>query len=213
VDEVEHLVFSPFWEVPRTIAMEEIVPKAIEDSTYLKRNRYVLVKGYAESAPVVAADTASIARIGRSVRVRQLPGDYNSLGRVKFMLPNDLNIYLHDTNEKHFFKRSERALSHGCIRVSEPNRLAEWILRGDTAWTPERMKKAMKSDTPEIVPLSEHIPVLIVYHTAAVDERGVLRSYRDVYKLNDELRELLARGFPYQRLPRRSSIDSATGTR
>ncbi|MGQ0648231.1 MAG: L,D-transpeptidase family protein [Gemmatimonadaceae bacterium] len=199
VDEVEHLIFSPYWEVPTTIAMEEIVPKLEKDSTYLQRNRYVLVRGYSDSAPVIAADTSSIRKIGKSVRVRQLPGDYNSLGRVKFMLPNHLNIYLHDTNEKHFFKRADRALSHGCIRVSEPRRLAEWILRTDTAWNDERMKKAMKADKPEKVRLTEHVPVLIVYHTAAVDEDGLLRSYRDVYKYDDELQQLLSRGYPYTR--------------
>lgn len=198
-DEVEHLVFSPYWEVPTSIALKEILPKARSDSTYLRRNNYVLLKGYAESAPVVAPDTATIARIGRSIRVRQLPGDYNSLGRVKFMLPNHLNVYLHDTNEKHLFRRADRATSHGCIRVAEPVRLAQWILQGDTAWTPDRMKKAMKAAAPEKVPLASHVPVLIVYHTAAVDERGILRSYKDVYKHDEELQQLLSRGFPYPR--------------
>jgi murein L,D-transpeptidase YcbB/YkuD len=140
-----------------------------------------------------------MARIGQSVRVRQLPGDYNSLGRVKFMLPNHLNIYLHDTNEKHLFRREVRAFSHGCIRVSEPRRLAEWLLQTDTAWTVDRMRKAMKSDTPERVPLGDHVPVFIVYHTASVDEHGVLRSYPDVYRHDKELADLLAQGIPYAR--------------
>ncbi|MBK8249970.1 MAG: L,D-transpeptidase family protein [Gemmatimonadetes bacterium] len=195
VEEMEHVIFSPYWEVPQTIAKDEIVPKATKDSTYLVRNRYVLVRGYSEKAPVVTPDSASLARIGKSVRVRQLPGDYNSLGRVKFMLPNDLNIYLHDTNEKHLFKRTTRALSHGCVRVAEPQKLAQWVLAGDTAWSLDRMKKAMKAEKPELVKLSEHIPVLLVYHTAAVDTAGVLRSYQDVYKYNDELVALLAKGY------------------
>ncbi|MBL8958968.1 MAG: L,D-transpeptidase family protein [Gemmatimonadetes bacterium] len=195
VEEMEHVIFSPYWEVPQTIAKDEIVPKATKDSTYLVRNRYVLVRGYSDNAPVVKPDTASLARIGKSVRVRQLPGDYNSLGRVKFMLPNDLNIYLHDTNEKHLFKRTARAFSHGCVRVAEPQKLAQWVLAGDTAWSLDRMKKAMKAEKPELVKLSEHIPVLLVYHTAAVDTAGVLRSYSDVYKYNDELATLLAKGY------------------
>ncbi len=195
VEEMEHVIFSPYWEVPQTIAKDEIVPKATKDSTYLARNRYILVRGYSESAPQVKPDTASLARIGKSVRVRQLPGDYNSLGRVKFMLPNDLNIYLHDTNEKHLFKRTTRALSHGCVRVSEPQKLAQWVLAGDTAWSLDRMKKAMKAEKPELVRLSEHIPVLLVYHTAAVDADGVVRAYKDVYKYDDELAALLARGY------------------
>ncbi|MBC7897249.1 MAG: L,D-transpeptidase family protein [Cytophagaceae bacterium] len=198
-DEVEHLIFSPFWEVPKTIALDEIVPKIAKDSTYLARNRYILVRGTSDTAKALAPDSATIAKIGKSVRVRQLPGDYNSLGRIKFMLPNHLNIYLHDTNEKQFFKRDERALSHGCIRVSEPTRLAQWILDGDTAWTEERMKKAMKQEKPETVHLSSHIPVLIVYHTAGVDDHGMLRSFKDVYKYDAELEKLLAVGFPYRR--------------
>lgn len=198
-DEVEHLTFSPYWEVPQTIALGEIVPKIRSDSTYLARNRYVLVRGNSDTAKALTPDSATIAQIGRSVRVRQLPGDYNSLGRIKFMLPNHLNIYLHDTNEKHFFKRDARALSHGCIRVAEPTRLAQWILGGDTTWTDERMKKAMKQDMPETVRLSSHIPVLIVYHTAGVDDDGVLRSFTDVYRYDEELEKMLGRGFPYAR--------------
>lgn len=195
VEDMEHVIFSPFWEVPQTIAADEIVPKARKDSTYLARNRYVLVRGYANNAPQVSPDSTTLARVGKSVRVRQLPGDYNSLGRVKFMLPNDLNIYLHDTNEKGFFRRETRALSHGCVRVSEPQRLAEWVLKGDTAWSLDRMKKAMKAEQPELVRLSEHIPVLLVYHTAAVDDAGVVRSFKDVYEYDEELEQLLSRGF------------------
>ncbi len=198
-DELEHIIFSPYWEVPQTIAVDEIVPKATEDPKYLTRNRYVLVKGYSDSAPVVPADSAALAAVGRSIRVRQLPGDYNSLGRVKFMLPNHLNIYLHDTNEKHLFQNGQRAYSHGCVRVSEPKLLAEWALRADTAWSAERMQEAMKAKDPQKVELSEPIPVMIVYHTAAVDEAGVLRAFRDVYELNKDLTEQLGRGFPYTR--------------
>ncbi len=199
VEDMDHVIFSPYWEVPQKIAADEIVPKAIKDSTYLARNRYVLVRGYSDKAPRVKPDSSTLARVGKSVRVRQLPGDYNSLGRVKFMLPNDLNIYLHDTNERGFFKRDARALSHGCVRVSEPQKLAEWVLRGDTAWSLDRMKKAMKAEQPELVRLSEHIPVLLVYHTAAVDTDGVVRSFKDVYAYDTELEQLLSRGFGSQR--------------
>lgn len=198
-DEMEYIIFSPYWEVPQTIAVDEIVPKVLSDSTFLQRNRYILVKGYSDSAPQVPPDSVSLAGVGRSVRVRQLPGDYNALGRVKFMLPNHLNIYLHDTNEKHLFERSQRAFSHGCVRVSDPNRLAQWALSSDTAWTLQRMKEAMKRTDPEKVELAEPIPVMIVYHTAAVDGDGVLRAYRDVYKLDVELSELLEAGYPYAR--------------
>lgn len=198
-DEMEHIIFSPYWEVPQTIAVDEIVPKVFSDSTFLQRNRYVLVKGYSDSAPQVPADSASLAGVGKSIRVRQLPGDYNALGRVKFMLPNHLNIYLHDTNEKHLFERGQRAFSHGCVRVADPNRLAEWALSSDSTWTLQRMKEAMKRTEPEKVELAEHIPVMIVYHTAAVDGDGVLRAYRDVYKLDGELTELLEKGYPYAR--------------
>lgn len=197
-DELEHIIFSPYWEVPQSIAVEEIVPKVATDSTYLRRNRYIVVKGYSDSAPRVAPDSATLAGIGTAFRVRQLPGDYNSLGRVKFMLPNHLNVYLHDTNEKHLFQQPQRAFSHGCVRVAEPTRLAEWALRNDAGWTTDRMQAAMKADQPEKVELAEAIPVMIVYHTGAVDEGGVLRSYRDVYKLDAELSDLLAKGYPYR---------------
>ncbi len=190
-DEMEHIIFSPYWEVPQTIAVDEIVPKASTDPEYLSRNRYILVKGYSDSAPRVVPDSTSLAAVGTSVRVRQLPGDYNSLGRVKFMLPNHLNIYLHDTNEKHLFQQARRAYSHGCVRVAEPTKLAEWVLRSDSVWTSDKMRDAMKAKDPEKVELAEPIPVMIVYHTAAIDDGGVLRAYRDVYEFNKDLTDSL----------------------
>lgn len=199
VDELEHLIFSPYWEVPTSIATKEIIPKALADPTYLSRNRYILVRGTSATAKPLPTDSATIMRIGKSVRVRQLPGDYNSLGRIKFMLPNSFNIYLHDTNEKGFFRRDARALSHGCIRVSEPTKLAQWILRSDTAWTPQRMKEAMKQDEPEKVQLESHVPVFIVYHTAFATDDGKVQTFKDVYKYDDDLYLRLSRGYPYPR--------------
>jgi murein L,D-transpeptidase YcbB/YkuD len=111
------------------------------------------------------------------------------------MLPNDMDIYLHDTNQKAYFRRADRALSHGCVRVSRPQQLAEWVLRDDTTWTAERIANAMKAPKPERVQLAEHIPVLLVYHTAAVDDRGIVRAFKDVYQYDQELDTLLARGF------------------
>jgi murein L,D-transpeptidase YcbB/YkuD len=178
-DEMEHIIFSPYWEVPQTIAVDEIVPKATIDPDFLARNRYVLVKGYSDSAPQIPADSASLAGVGRNIRVRQLPGDYNALGRVKFMLPNHLNIYLHDTNEKHLFQRTQRAFSHGCVRVSDPNRLAEWALSSDSTWTIERMREAMTRKDREGGARRAHSRH-DRHHTAAVDADGVLRAYRDV---------------------------------
>ena len=197
--DLEYLSFSPYWEVPKSIARKEIRPNAMRDPSYLVRNRYVLVKGDAESSPMVASNAANIAAIGATTRVRQLPGDQNSLGRVKFMLPNPHNIYLHDTPTQSAFDRVRRDLSHGCIRLVDPKSLALWVLRDQPEWTSEKVDSAMSRESPLNVRTSEKIPVLILYSTAVAQLDGELRLYRDIYGHDKRLIALLARGFPYSR--------------
>lgn len=197
--DLEYLVFAPYWEVPPSIMVKEIRPKAVADPSYLSRNGYVLARGYSQNPPTVPHTPENIAQIGRAIRVRQLPGKGNSLGRVKFMLPNRHNIYLHDTPVQQAFSRYRRDISHGCIRLADPVRLAAWVLRDLPDWTPERLDEALNRTEPLNVPLTERIPVLIVYASAVVDQDQGVRFFPDIYKHDRALAQLLARGYPYTR--------------
>jgi murein L,D-transpeptidase YcbB/YkuD len=194
-EELRYLIFRPYWEVPPSIMRDEIRPKAMADSTYLMQHYYELVRG----DTVVAPTPENVIAIGRSVRVRQLPGPWNSLGSVKFMLPNNLNIYLHDTPARSLFDRARRDFSHGCIRVADPVLLAELVLRDQPAWTPARIRAAMSASTPMQVNLGRRIPVLVLYGTAIARENGQVFFYQDIYGHDKALQRMLAAGYPYPR--------------
>lgn len=132
-----------------------------------------------------------------SARVRQKPGPTNSLGGVKFIFPNAFNVYLHDTPSQGAFDRARRDLSHGCIRLSEPARLAEFLLRDQAGWDATRITAAMQRSTPEQVNLSRPVPVHIVYATAVAREDGTVRFFDDIYGHDRTLKLLLAKGYPY----------------
>jgi murein L,D-transpeptidase YcbB/YkuD len=113
--------------------------------------------------------------------IRQLPGPKNSLGKVKFLFPNSFDIYLHDTPAKSLFSSDKRAFSHGCIRLSDPVKMARYVLRNQSEWTPERIDEAMNRGQEQFVRVKNPIPVLITYYTAWVDENGVLNFRDDIY--------------------------------
>ena len=120
-------------------------------------------------------------------KIRQLPGDKNSLGRVKFLFPNSFNIYFHDTPAKSLFNQDKRAYSHGCIRLAEPEKMAEYLLRDNPEWTPEKIMMAMNQDHEQYVKLKKPVPVIITYYTAWVDENGLLNFRDDIYSHDADL--------------------------
>ncbi len=161
---LSEIVFSPYWNIPPSIIKKEILPKMKANKNYLKEN-HMEITGQSDGLPVV----------------RQLPGPKNSLGRVKFLFPNDFNIYFHDTPEKSLFQKDKRAYSHGCIRLSEPVQMAEYLLKDDKAWTPEKITAAMNSGKESHVELKKSVPVLITYYTSWVDDFGRLNFRDDIY--------------------------------
>ncbi|MCB0790526.1 MAG: L,D-transpeptidase family protein [Flavobacteriales bacterium] len=173
-DSLSRIVFSPYWSVPSSIVRNEILPAMRRDPNYLAKKGMEIVGG-SSSLPVV----------------RQRPGPSNALGLVKFLFPNSYNIYFHDTPSKGAFARETRAVSHGCIRLSEPKRLAEYLLRGDTTWTPNKIEAAMHKGRETTVVLPKKVPVLIGYFTAWVDEKGALNFRNDVYRHDEQLAEEL----------------------
>ena len=114
--------------------------------------------------------------------IRQLPGEKNALGKVKFLFPNSFDIYFHDTPSKSLFARDKRAYSHGCIRLSDPEKMANYLLRNNPEWTPEKISEAMNSGKEKYVKLKTPVPVFISYYTAWVDETGNLNFREDIYK-------------------------------
>ena len=182
--DMTHLVFRPYWDVPRSIARNEILPAARRNPNYLSRNQYELVDG---SGRVVASSPEALAQLeAGTLRVRQRPGPDNALGSVKFMMPNSHNVYLHDTPARALFERTRRAFSHGCIRVADPLALARFVLQEDPGWTPERITEAMQGDKPLQVNLAEPIRVYIVYGTAIAREDGSVLFLDDLYGLEKD---------------------------
>lgn len=172
------VVFSPRWHVPKSIMLGEIGPAAARDSGYLAKHNYELTSTGGRLLPTTAQN---IARIGTSVYVRQRSGDDNSLGKVKFLLPNPYDIYLHDTPSRSLFSRNRRDFSHGCVRLGNPMAMARYVLGNQPAWTDSKITEAMNAGVERFVRVPRPIPVLIVYQTAVADPGGSLRYFNDVY--------------------------------
>jgi murein L,D-transpeptidase YcbB/YkuD len=168
---LNQIVFSPYWNVPPSILKREILPGIKRNKNYLARHNMEWNGG----------------------SVRQKPGKSNSLGLVKFLFPNSYNIYLHDTPSKNLFAESQRAFSHGCIRLSEPKKLAEFLLRSDSTWTTDKITIAMNSGKEKYVRLrgSNEIPVFIGYFTAWVDHNGKVNFRKDIYGHDQKMAERL----------------------
>jgi murein L,D-transpeptidase YcbB/YkuD len=165
-DSMRYVVFRPYWKPTANILKTEILPKLKTDKTYLDRN-----------------DMEFGEEDGDRV-LRQRPGPHNSLGLVKFLFPNDYNIYLHDTNQKNLFAKVDRAASHGCIRLEQPAKLAQYVL----GWTPDSVKTSMESGPDNrTITVPTKVPVYIVYFTA-YERDGQLYFADDVYRRDDGLK-------------------------
>jgi murein L,D-transpeptidase YcbB/YkuD len=177
---MEHVVFSPYWNVPESIALEETAPAVARDPSFLDRNNMEVIDDRGRVVPAHAIAWGNEEAL-RGYRFRQRPGASNALGFVKFLFPNRHAVYLHDTPSDALFQRIGRAFSHGCIRVEEPETLAKYVLRDQPEWTAEAIHAAMRAGRERQVTLSEPIPVHIIYMTAWTDERDGLHFSGDVY--------------------------------
>lgn len=163
--DMKYIVFSPYWNIPSGILNKEVLPG-------IKRNKNYLASHNME---------------WNGGAVRQKPGPNNSLGLVKFLFPNSFDIYLHDTPSKSLFSEDKRAFSHGCIRLAEPKKLAEYLLRKDSTWSSAKITAAMNSGKEQYVTLKKTMPVFIAYFTAFVDRQGKLNFRNDVYGRDSRL--------------------------
>jgi murein L,D-transpeptidase YcbB/YkuD len=172
--DLKYVVFSPYWNVPRSIVVNELLKDMRKDPNYLAKHN-MEITGYRDGIP----------------EIRQKPGPLNSLGQVKFLFPNNYNMYLHDTPAKSLFNEPIRAFSHGCMRVQEPFKLAQFLLRNDSSWDDEKIKLVMNTGKERTVTLSQKVPVFIVYFTAFVDRDGKINFRNDIYERDDRLAEMI----------------------
>jgi murein L,D-transpeptidase YcbB/YkuD len=183
IEDMKTVIFRPYWNVPASIVKDEILPAVRRDSGYIDRNDMEIVDGQSDAAKVVSVSSSSLSRLEKGdLRIRQRPGPQNSLGLVKFVFPNDDNVYMHGTPATQLFDRARRDFSHGCIRVEDPVALSEWVLK-DKGMTREEIIAAMDKDMPTALPLSDPVQVVLFYVTAMVTpEDGALRFADDIYK-------------------------------
>lgn len=185
-EQLQYLDFRPAWNVPRSILLREIVPVLRRDSTYLRRQHMELMRGVDQAL----GDTVTAATIADLVSgrlwVRQRPGGNNPLGRVKFAMPNDSNVYLHDTPNRAVFAWARRDLSHGCIRLERARDLAVWATRGVDGWNADSVDAALAGPAFRRVPLPHPIPVIVEYVTVAVMPDGSVWFVPDIYGLGDD---------------------------
>ena len=194
VSQLTELVFRPPWTVPMSIQLAELLPKLEKDPSYLEKNDFEVIDGrdVILSTGAVSAELLARLRDGQ-LYLRQRPGPHNSLGLVKFHMPNAYSVYLHGTPSRRGFWESERDLSHGCIRVEDPGALAAWVLRDEPGWTPARIREAMEGAGTVTVKLTEPVSVLLQYGTAAVKEGGEVSFFEDIYNRDAEEGEAFER--------------------
>jgi len=188
-DEITYMVLNPTWNVPASIAVDEILPEVQRDRSYLTRNNMRVFENETDRA--IEIDPADVDWSDQSAEdfhyaIRQDPGPANPVGHVKFMCPNQFNVYLHDTPSDRLFAAEERDFSHGCIRLEKPVDFAVYLMKAE-AWSPERVKAAFDSAHNSSIKIPEPLPVRIFYWTVFTDERGVLQFCDDVYGLDELL--------------------------
>jgi murein L,D-transpeptidase YcbB/YkuD len=176
---LEHIVFSPTWTVPPSIIKEEFLPRLKRNPMSYNTESFSFYKSGVIIDPALEPWDSAVNI--NQYRIVQKSGRNNSLGLVKFVMPNDMNIYLHDTPDHTPFSKTFRALSHGCIRLDDPARFAEYLLKDQIGWDLSTIKKAMNAKTSTTVLLTNQYPVYITYQTSWVDDRGQINFREDIY--------------------------------
>lgn len=186
--QMSYIVFSPYWNIPPSIAKSEIIPSVRKNPNYLQEKNMEVVTG---SGKIVDPATINWSSKSFPYMIRQKPGGNNSLGLVKFMFPNSHSVYIHDTPSRSLFEKEDRAMSHGCIRLQNPSKFAQILLSEDSSWTPEKIDQAMHQSKEQIVSLPRKIPVILVYLTFWADSKGQPNFRQDIYDRDAEVLALL----------------------
>lgn len=188
--EMKHIEFSPYWNIPYSIARSETIPRLRRDPGYLSRQGMEFVVGNSVSTAVTEANMNAV--LAGQARIRQRPGPQNALGDIKFIFPNNMSIFLHHTPSVGLFDRTRRDFSHGCIRVEEPVELAQFVLVNQPEWTETRIKSAMESRKSNTMKLNEPIPVVLAYSTVVVKNNKTY-FFPDIYGQDKLLNQALLR--------------------
>ena len=214
---MKYLIFRPYWNVPTDIARKELVPHMTATKGYLATKNYEVTNNKGEV--LTNYTTQQVAHGG--LMVREKPGPKNSLGLVKFMFPNQYDIYLHSTPSPQLFDRTRRDFSHGCVRVQEPEKLAAWVLQGQKDadkgsdggdWDIDKVTEAMQSGPDNHqVNLKTPLPIVIFYVTGFVEDDGHTHFFDDIYGYDAQLQAVLAKGLPYPTKPEPVIAKTAPG--
>jgi len=193
---MKFLVFRPYWNVPPSIIKKELVPHIQRSGIgYLAQKNYEVFK--ADGTVVTDYNEHDIEHL--RYNVREKPGPKNSLGLVKFMFPNEYDVYMHSTPELNLFNLTRRDRSHGCVRLEHADQMAEWVLNGQGDWDADKIAAAMNSQDQDNkqVSLKTQLPVVIFYLTATADEDGTTHFFDDIYGYDKQLEDILDKGMPY----------------
>ena len=190
---IEQVVFQPYWDIPRSILVNELLPLIERDPKYLERHHMEIVAGPTDESPILPVTSANLETLkAGGARLRQRPGADNALGPVKFVLPNRYSVFLHGTPAAELFERSRRDFSHGCIRVSDPAALAFYVLRNAAeTWSEQQIEAAMCGTPNQRVKLAQPLPVLIVYGTVLATRQNGVMFFEDIYGHDRRLETLL----------------------
>jgi hypothetical protein len=185
-EELKYITLNPTWNVPDSIARNEIIPKTLRNPNYLKRHRLVMRRDYNLDSPALSFNSVNAkAYVGGKGPVPfkfiEVPSDRNAFGRVKFIFPNHHSVYMHDTPTKSLFKRKVRAFSHGCVRLEQPKYMLEYISKNYTAHDYEDVKAKYDSYKTHYLKITKRLPVHTAYLTTYVDDNGQLLSFGDIY--------------------------------
>ncbi|MCX4025688.1 L,D-transpeptidase family protein [Endozoicomonas sp. SM1973] len=188
-DTIKSIVVNPPWNVPRKIAVKDILPKLRRQPDFLQNHNFLVLRGWGQNAQMVPP--YSLVESGMPwqkvsykrfpYRLKQLPGPGNALGRFKFDFPNKHSVYLHDTSQPHLFRQNNRALSSGCVRVEKPRELAESLLGLNRGWQPTKLDRLLDTSRTVTLRLEQPIPIYLAYMTAWVDTLGKVHFAKDIY--------------------------------
>jgi murein L,D-transpeptidase YcbB/YkuD len=188
-DHIKDVEYNPYWSVPRSIVINEMLPRLYRNPGYLSAHGYEVSNQRGVQVASNAVNWAAVARNKLDVEVRQPPGRKNALGQLKIEFPNKHAIYMHDTPEKHLFAHDKRAFSHGCVRLQYPREMAAALLGKDARY----IDKRIASGRTESDKVTRDIPVYLAYFTAWPDTNGTIHYYDDVYDRDAHLRTALAK--------------------
>ncbi len=182
---IEKVIANPYWTVPRSIVRNEMIYKIRRDSTYLKRNGFFIINNTEEVVDESIIDWSQSDPLGTKYWIRQINSRHNALGQVKFIFPNNHSVYLHDTPSKRLFSRENRTFSHGCVRLENPDKLAQYLTNKYYNQNTENFDKLIAQKERQVIDLSEKVKIHIQYITCSGNENSIV-FFDDVYNRDEE---------------------------